>query len=159
MLFIPYAQFSMPTNLSEAEVTQKIGIIMEDADKNDLWGNSTKPYQGKILADRIKMSRKIWYRNYYLPVIIIRVLGFGSQSKIKIEMRLDLFILCIVTTILLVTGILSVIMTINQVQQKSISGEKNIPIIIFAFQYVVVLIGFHIERRKAEKDLKKLFGL
>lgn len=89
--------FTIETKKSKEEVLR---IIKEQTSCdtpvfwNSIFGNNGKQYfNGKVSEDSFKISRKIWYQNSFLPIIIGEVEENGSGSRTSIKMRMNLFVI------------------------------------------------------------------
>ena len=88
MLLLPYEEFEIQTNLKSNDVYYKLCSMVETKKTWWILLDTNKQYFGEVESNRFSISRVIWYRNSFLPLIIGKVHPNGKGSLIRIKMRL-----------------------------------------------------------------------
>jgi hypothetical protein len=167
MRFLPYDDFELhikmnPTNafykLDSVVGTQKTWLISPI--------NIKEPYWGDLDIDSFKISRVIWYRNSFKPVILGRIYPEASGTRIQIVMRLDWFVFFFWIFWLTGVGFIGfnmysdlLISTLRSGESITWSPWQMIPVGMFAFGYLLTLIGYKIEAAISIKFIFDLFDI
>jgi Cytochrome oxidase complex assembly protein 1 len=162
---LPFRQFSIDTELSEAEVVERLRVIVEPGNLF-LAGlrRTNKPFAGEISPEGFKIARLIHYRNGSLPVLIGRFEPGPRGARVQITTRLMRF-----TQVFLALwfGFLLFIFVIAAVAslESMFSFQKpgfgwpltgvGLAIGMGLFGYLIVTAPFGLEARKAQGLLEE----
>lgn len=96
MGFLPYSVIKLRTDLTPAEVYQKLRELVETSSANSNDGKnglSKKPYKGKVEYDSFEIVRRIGYKNSFVPKIKGVVCNNGMYTAIRLRLRPSAFVL------------------------------------------------------------------
>lgn len=157
MLLIPFDRVTLVVPAS-AEVTRErlqasVGKPTWNAFKRD----SHSPFLGKVGPDHFKIARNITYRNSFMPVMVGSIVQEGSNTVIRVRLRL-------VTFVLLFMGFWVTMATFGAlaITQRCFANpdpERWAGLLIWGFPgagYALCMGGFLYERKRSIKALKDL---
>lgn len=162
MLFLPFDNFTITTNLNAEQSIQKLLDVVE-LPKNlrsyEIWEKSpSKPYEGKMYGYNFKINKIIKYRNSFLPIIEGRicpdVIGCQIIIQMKLHIAVIIFMLFWMGNLLLVA--LSFI--VAMLADNKIPPFLGLaPLGMGLFAYFLCMMSFNFEARKSKQFLEKLF--
>lgn len=86
--WLPYNRFSFISRLSRAEALRVMATHVEPEKWFRFGGPADdRRFEGTITGDRIHMRRIIGYRNSFLPVIDMDIVGVGANAEVRVTMR------------------------------------------------------------------------
>ncbi|MCA8885446.1 MAG: hypothetical protein KDA35_02415 [Hyphomonadaceae bacterium] len=147
MNLIPYHRFEITSRLSRAAALTAITSRIE---KRQLftwrWPSSSNDerFSGDVAGDGFSITRIMGYRNSFAPVIRGEVHAAGAFSRIVITMRPYIFVL--------VFCAFFVSLSLSTIAITPIAG-----VLMLAFLYAMVMVGFWVEANKQEQTLRKIF--
>jgi len=158
MKYLPFENITYTTALSPEQVMEKITQFVEPEKRFRLSrGNSTKPYEGKVSTNAFKVTRKINYRNSFLPRISGTVEEVANETKVTLKMRLHPFVLVFIS-LWMSFVFLAVIVTF-----PILISEPELPLLIplgmLTFGYLLTTGGFKYESRKSKAFFKELLEI
>lgn len=154
MKLLPIEHITYRTKLREEEVFKRLSDLVEPGmmfRTISFRGSSTKLYEGVIDGRRFQISRIKEHRNSNLVIKGIIEKGYDGLS-IKIEMRLNIFIMVFM---FLVCGTLGLICI--SLLRQSFPPQNLGPFGLLLFIYVLTIGGFNSESNKSKKDLQRVF--
>lgn len=157
MLLIPFDRVTLVVPAS-AEVTRErlqasVGKPTWNAFKRD----SHSPFLGKVGPDHFKIARNITYRNSFMPVMVGSIVQEGSNTVIRVRLRLVTFIL--IFTCIWITMATFGALAITQRSFANADPERWAGLLIWGFPgagYALCMGGFLYERKRSIKALKDL---
>ncbi len=160
---IPFDSFRLYTHLKQAEVQKRLETVTESRGGGlQIFKTRTMPYEGEITSDGFDINRIIRYRNSFLPDIIGKVSSIINGTEIQVKMRPNWGGLIFMAFWLGLSGIASlVILSVALVNFRKtlalgLKRETLIPFALFAFGYVMLMIGYRIESEKSKEFIKLL---
>lgn len=169
--FLPVEEYSILTSLSPEEVAQRLSQVTDLSRKRmqlqiprfPQFKKTISTYTGSLSKTDFKISRNISYQNSFLPVIAGTIGSFSGKTEIRISMKLHIFVKVFMIIWLSLTGLAAlgvIIVALNLLVRGRIhvmNPMTLIPIGMFLFGYMLMLLPFKIESRKSKKDLNALF--
>ncbi|MDF3028409.1 MAG: hypothetical protein K0S23_2716 [Fluviicola sp.] len=149
--FLPVEKYQIQTKLTPEEVKERVALI------------TASEYNGIVSGNTFKLSRSIKYQNSFLPEIKGTIASYLGKTEIDISMSLNLYVKIFVIVWLSLTGIPSAIILLALVRMlihfyfKGFSPFLLIPIGMFIFGYLLMLVAFKSESRISKKRLNVLF--
>jgi hypothetical protein len=164
--FLPYEHLTITTYFSPEMARQKLAGVIEPRRMRFglLSRGHHKPYQGEISGDQFKISRIIYYRNSFLPVISGKLEPDLKGARLDIKMSLHPVVLIFMAIWFGGVG-LAIIATnfaaFSAFTQSGITADTPFfPLLIpggmFIFGYLMVLGGFKFEAAKAKTFFHEL---
>ncbi|HET6227310.1 MAG TPA: hypothetical protein VFF27_13585 [Bacteroidia bacterium] len=121
---------------------------------------SQKEFIGKVEENHFVISRTIYHRNSFLPIITGSLSSLGNQTIIDIKMRVNYFVLAFITFWLSVVGLFCLIMTIMLIANLKAHDPKIskdfmilIPYGMFLMGSLLFIFPFRYEVKKAKELL------
>lgn len=87
MRFPPVEHLQLTTALTPSEVVARLSEQVEPSGVLR-WLTTKRPYQGRVETNRFAISRVIYQRNSFLPLIRGEIVPTGTGSRLNITMRL-----------------------------------------------------------------------
>ena len=158
MNLVPYESYYLTTTLPRIEIVKR--LMENTAPKSPLFFDwkkrSNKLYEGFVTDRSFRITRRIAYRNSFLPIISGKIIAYNSSIRVYIKMRMYLavYIFMIFWLGFVATAGVAVIKAMIKEQQfhPSIFGVG----IMFAAGYGLTMWGFKSESSKAKKFLVEL---
>lgn len=163
--FLPFKNYSFLSPLSEEEIKKRLDNNIEPkrlSIARFLKRSNTKPYQGTLYDHRFKMSRIIYHKNSFLPVIKGAISKHNDYTKIDINMQPEDAVLIFVGMWLCVTGPISLIILagllikFETILQEGINMFVFLPLLMFIVVLVMAPLGFNLEKKKSKAFLAEL---
>lgn len=167
--FLPFEKYTIQTALSEEEVLERLQIITRTTDtirfsfRKAVILRSNYEYNGEIHGKSFEIWRNIRYRNSFLPVIRGTVSSGSGGTEIRLSMRMNLFVMVFMGIWLSIAGLATLgslsVVTIALLKFKpaSLNAFLLIPLGIFLFGYLLMLLAFKAEAKISRKDLNRIF--
>jgi hypothetical protein len=155
-IFLPVEDYTLTTNLKVEEVNRRLSqrIRPKRKLKDFFFGdNSNKPYEGYILINDFEMSRIIWYRNSFLPLIKGLIYSADGKTYIKVKMKILSWVL--VPTVIVI-GVLTVVSFVTYRIPNIFMFNRQFAFLFPLVSYLVIYFAFKIESRISTKFLEKL---
>ena len=101
---LPFENYVLTTRLSADEVLKRVAANIQQKQAfsfSTFSRNYTKPYTGQITGTTFKMSRNIYYRNSFLPIItgFTDISGTKPSFQVLVEDQLlDVLLMSVVLT-------------------------------------------------------------
>lgn len=160
MLLLPYERFVIRTRLDPNTVLSRIDSIAERPTSRLglLYTSEGKPYLGKLKDNRFELSRKIHFRNSFLPVIKGRVNPDVGGSIILVTMRLSFCVMIFLTIWFggAIYGLFSGLIETIQAGEFTITGFAFLPFGLILGSYLLTMICFKYEAFKSTNFLTDL---
>lgn len=163
---LPIENFVLSTKLSPEEVRKKIAENIEPI-RPAVFSFSPqrfiKPYQGYLTGNYFSISRVINYRNSFLPQIKGEIFKTGQQTEIRVNMKLHVFVVVLLSVWLGIVGIDCLITTLGiagyiaSEQTQTFPPLFLIPYGMFLFGCALTYFAFKPEAAKSKKFLTDLF--
>jgi hypothetical protein len=116
------------------------------------------PFQGTISRDGFKMSRTIYYRNCFRPLVSGAFLPCDSGIKVAVRMNLDPFVTVFMCIWFGGVGLFWLIMFASVVSGNTpVSSDFFVPFGMLVFGWAVASCGFWIEAKKQKQMLIQMF--
>ena len=155
MLWLPFARFSIHTELSHAETRNRLAAAV-DPRRFVFWRNGPLPFVGKVEMSEFRIRRIISYGNSFLPIIHGRIEAHGTGSRLQGTMRLHVLVLAFLvvwcTGVVVIGGAVSVAMLADGGRR----AEALLPVGMLVFAWILTSASFTYEARKAERVLREL---
>ena len=161
MKYLPFENITYKTKLNKGEIQNRLSENIEPKKilrfRGILSSNNHKPYEGSITGAEFNVNRIIKYKNSFLPRISGMIDHDISGSLIHVKMRLSVFMIVFLCIWFGGVGIgcffsLSVLLT-----RSNFEPILLIPIGLFVFVYMIVILGFKYESTKSKQFLTQLF--
>ncbi|MGH7812536.1 MAG: hypothetical protein ACREQI_00835 [Candidatus Binataceae bacterium] len=153
LLRLPFRRFVIDTELSEAEIVQRLGAILGKQNYFSRAFTSTdKLFAGIVTPQGFKIRRIIKYNNPSLPVILGSFEPGPKGARVEITMRLSRFVAALDS--LWFTGV-----TVFFVLAMFSKSPANlVPFLLFTLGmliigYIICIVPFGAEARKARRLL------
>lgn len=167
MKFLPYKKFTFTTKLSPQEFHE---LLIKKVDRHQpllAWGNRTsdKKFEGKIYGLNFEISKKIKYRNSFLPVIYGKMEPFLGGAIVNVTLKPNTFVLVFMSiwlgVVFLVNIVFLAIMVSNIFTGKGFKFQTEgfIPLGMLAIGFAIFSIGFWPEAKPTIDLFKKVFDV
>jgi len=158
MRILPFEKFQIRTLLSEFEIRERLSENLEPEEIIRFnWSTSNrKTFEGEIVKNQFRISRIIYYRNSFQPVIFGRIEDLGAFREIHIRMRMAMAVMIFMCVWLGMAGGIAILVFIAGLSTKSIIAAL-IPTGFFAFGYILMMGGYLAESTYSKAVLSKLF--
>ena len=161
MIFIPFVSLQLRTKLSIENVIEKLDSIIE-LKKFTLFGNLgySKSFRGELFENGFLMIRNsILYQNSFMPVIKGKISRESGYTVINIFMRMNLFVIIFMGFWLTIP----LLLTCKSLFDLLIHHDGSLltcffPMVLFVFGYILMMVSFTYENKKAQKILKELLS-
>lgn len=157
MNFLPFENITYHSKLDETKIIRKLKDNVQLSTSTGYGHRErSKRYEGEIGKNSFNIKRIIWYRNSFLPQISGTIISEKEGTRIKVKMRLHLFVLificvfCSILVIALLVGLYASFL-FNHLGRMTL-----FPLGMLAFAYLMTIFGFNFESRKSKKDLKEI---
>lgn len=163
---IPLEQYTISTALSADEIAQRLYLLTNLSGKKIRVPQSQKnisTYRGDVSKTGFKLSRYISYQNSFIPIIRGNMEPQTDKTDIRITMKLQLFVKVFMIIWLSLAGLASLVVLIiaaNLLFRGRIHLMEPlafIPVGMFIFGYLLMLLPFKLEAKKSKKELDLLF--
>lgn len=162
---LPFRQFSIDTELSEAEVVERLRAIVEPGNVF-LAGlrRTNKLFAGEVSPDGFQILRLIFYRNSSLPILIGRFEIGPRGARVQVTMRLMRFVqvfLAVWFGFLLFFFVIVAVASLESIFSFRKTGFGSpltlvgLAIGMGLFGYLIVTVPFGLEARKAQGLLEE----
>jgi hypothetical protein len=162
MLFLPFDNFTITTNLNPEQVSEKLSNVIEPPKRfrnSGIWAKPpSKLYEGKISGYNFRINKIINYRNSFLPIIEGRICPdiIGCQIKIKMQLHMTVMIFMLFWLGNLLPTALSFI--VAMIADNTINPLMGLaPLGMCLFAYILCMSGFNWEAKNAKKFFYELF--
>jgi hypothetical protein len=159
MTFLPWENVEYSTKLTKDEIINRINNVVEP--KGVFWifkkYSYGKPYDGEIYENGFKISRIIFYRNPFSPIIEGNIFENEERRTISIKMRCIKFVIGFMS---IWFGVVLFLLLITIITAKSVINimPSIIGILIIIFLGYIIMIGaFKFESIKSKKFFNELF--
>ena len=152
MKLLPYESFCIISNYKPDDILSKMNevIFVRDAERAINSGYdfySTKYFVGTVSKNGFNVQPDITYRNSFLPNIKGEVKGYNEGSKIQIKMVIAPGMAAFIFACSLFVSIATITNTVSYWTL----------IIVFLFLYLVIMVAFKSESKKAINILLDIF--
>lgn len=158
---IPFEKIIYQSSLNQEELLEHLKNNVGTGNPNgfgvkkQLNGNL---YYGKITDNTFEIMRSINYRNSFLPKITGEITNGFTGAKVKVEMKLLLFVKIFI--IVWLSGVcfacIGVLYSYLSESKFDLSAFTFIPFIMLIFGLLMVIFGFKYESKKSIKELEEL---
>ena len=150
MRFAPYRRFAIETDLPPEVVLRLLAECIETRFLWNPFARDKKPYQGRVEGRSFSMSRIIWYRNSFLPLVKGSVGPRGAGALVRVRMRPFLLGLGFVAAWMgmCAFGVALVL------ARHALDPSALLPLGMCAFGYLVLMVGFGPEATKTTEFLR-----
>jgi hypothetical protein len=164
MFFIPYEKIEIYTELSPAEVYDKLLSVVET---QKFWASplsTTKKYFGEVKESSFDMRRVPWSGRVILPEIVGNV--FADRSGCNVSMRVQLYWLELVLY-LLISGLFGFVALAYLNEDFLVANSRwlnhdfallVLALISFGFVYMLLLIPVKVEAARSKAFFLELFA-
>lgn len=148
MKWLPYHRFSFVSRLSRADAMRVMATHLEPEKWFRFGGPADdRRFEGAITGDRIHMRRIIGYRNSFLPVIDMDIVGMGANAEVRVAMRPFVIVFAFAALWFAVVGS----------SLLAAGGEMWwLSLLLLLFLYGMVMGGFWFEASKQERTLRAI---
>jgi len=157
MRFLPFENLVFESILSVKELEDRINLSIEPKKTFRVPFKNTKPYEGYLFGDTLVINRIINYGNSFLPKIKGEILKANGKTRIKVKMRMHIFVYAFMTFYCCGAGFGFIGMLISSIKENKFESDIFIPLGLLIFGYLLTMFGFKIESEKSKKDLEKMF--
>ena len=161
MIFLPYDKIDITTKLTDKQIVSRLRGIT-DTDKKfsfkKLLSSTDKTYFGTIRDNKFEIKRIIYYQNSFLPI------SFGSFEKtingstIRIKMRMNMVVNIFLSIICLGLLFFSIAFLLYADKSDNKAITRFIPLIMLFIIYILVMLFYKLESKKAKRDLIELLS-
>jgi hypothetical protein len=160
MKFLPTENITYKTKLKEEEIVGRLSDLIEPekAFRFRIFSSGlTKPYEGQIKGGTFDIKRIIGYRNSFLPRINGIIEKDDDGIRIKVKMRLHIFIIVFLCFWCGVVGLACVAILTLSFGDSEFNPATFIPFGMLLFAYGLTMGAFKFESNKSKKDLQRIF--
>ncbi len=162
MIFLPLDKINIKTKKTPE---QAVGILKKETQvqkrlsvtEMDILGEDKKTFAGEFDNSKFKISRVTLIVNSFLPVINGEIKEDGDGSNISIEMGLSKITAVFMLAFLAITSAFSVYSLAKIMLSQSILPRDNLGFVFSVLGYLVMMIFYKIEAKRAKKIFKQLF--
>lgn len=157
MGFLPYSVIKLRTDLTLAEVYQKLRELVETSSANSNDGKngpSKKPYKGKVEYDSFEIVRRIGYKNSFVPKIKGVVCNNGMYTAIRLRLRPSAFVMGFML-LWLIPVFLTCLWAIYISFKEGFEPGMAMPFGMFLFGLFLPRFGFGLEKKITLKDFRE----
>jgi hypothetical protein len=158
MKLLPYERYVLTTKLNMGEVIRRMQYNVSEKHRNifTIPKEEQKVFTGNVREEGFIVSRRIAYRNSFLPIITGYIdEGFG-ETQIRITMRMSYFVSLFMIVWLGFTLFALIQVLYNVYLQKMVAGAIFPPLFMFLAGYGLMMICFKLEANKAKAMLRAL---
>jgi hypothetical protein len=157
MLLIPFDRVTLVVPASAEVTRERLQASVGKHTWNVFKRDSHSPFIGKVGPDRFKIVRNITYRNSWMPVMAGRITQEGSNTVIRVRLRLVTFVLIFTCFWITMATFGTLAITLRSFSSGDPSRWIGLLILGFpAFGYALCMGGFLYERKRSLKELKEL---
>jgi hypothetical protein len=157
MRLTPFRRFVIETDVPPDAVLSILADLMEEP---RLWRNpfarDRRPYQGRVEGSSFSMSRIILHRNSFLPLVTGAVEPRGAGALVRVRMRPYRVVLAFMTVWLGLAGWMVLKLTFDMLTRQALEPEPLIPLGLFVFGYLMLMVGFASEATNTTELLLRL---
>lgn len=156
MKFFPYRQYEFHSSLSGNEIRNRLNCLTRasSAFRAKYYPQiGTHMYTGDVHENEFDISRRISYRNSFLPVIKGKMESTGTGTAISVRMRLNIFAIIFACVWFGALGAVCIGLFILHFYRLS---SAAVPLMMIVFGYLLFTIPFLIEAGIARRDLERL---
>jgi hypothetical protein len=162
---LPFENYVLTTRLSVDEVLKRVADNIQQKQSfsfSTFSRNYTKPYTGQITGTTFTMSRNIYYRNSFLPIITGQITTYLGQTQVNIKMRPGIVVLIFVSFWLGIVGLVCIgtlllgLLQLRQILQNGFSPMLFIPFGMFPFGCLLTHFAFKGESKNSKEFLARL---
>jgi hypothetical protein len=160
MFLLPFEHIQYSTTLKEEEVRKRLQDFIDTQKEASFWslGNrSGKPYEGEIWGSQFTMSRIIFYRNSFLPVIKGRIEHSLNGLTIDVKMQLHPVVFAFLIYWVYFWGRLLPGIPLACLVDGATDLVALMPFGMLLFVYTMTIAAFKFEVNKSREDLRTLF--
>lgn len=151
MKLIPYQKFSIQTDYNTELVKQKLERVTSKSAKNN--SQNSKLFSGEIGDRSFKISRILFYRNSFNPIIKGEISNCASGAEVTVSMGLPK----VVIVFLAIWCTMDLAIMLFAIANTVVSGEFDTFFIFglfsLIFAYGFALLGFNKEAELAKEGL------
>jgi len=149
---LPYHSFELITNLSSAEVIEK--IIYNTITKKKLhFKQYKKLFRGIVTEKGFNISREVNYRNSFKAHITGEIYTLTEETEVKVTMKLHPFASVFLTLWCSIVSLAFVIILIAGIYNTKILLGCFFPLIMLIFGYGLAKLSFNYDARETQKIL------
>jgi hypothetical protein len=157
MLLIPFDRVTLVVPASAEVTRERLQASVGKHTWNVFKRDSHSPFLGEVGPDRFKIVRNITYRNSWMPVMVGRITQEGSNTVIRVRLRLVTFVLIFTCFWITMATFGTLAITLRSFSIGDPSRYIGLLILGFpAFGYALCMGGFLYERKRSLKELKEL---
>lgn len=155
-----YKKFTINSPLSQEEAVRKLSEVVDPIRTSSVWFETRNQFfEGWVSKDQFQITRIIWYRNSFLPIIYGRFSPTETGVKIRIVMTLHPIILLFTANFVLALGAFVLPGLYRLITTTATLGDfLTKPMAIILLVYVAFTFAFGIEAVIASRELERLFG-
>ena len=153
MKVIPYEKYELDVPRSSQEVIELIREHSEPWRLGHVFGAKTKPFLGRTEGNSFKIYRAIRYQNSFLPILNGIVEDRGSESRLRISLRMPYF-----TSLFMLVWMGGGLLVGFATHGKFEMPEALTPWGILLFGYLLMQGGFWFEVPRAKRLLDETLG-
>jgi hypothetical protein len=154
MKLIPYDRYELDTHKTVGEVKNQLEGLFARHPRSPLDGLledfNAKPLIGALTGSEFKVYRNVGYRNSFLPILVGSIYQDTDKTKLKIQMRLNFFVLAFSSVWFLGLTLISIFLILN-----SNLLFAGLAILILLIGYLLMSGLFWVEVKKL-KDIINL---
>jgi hypothetical protein len=163
--YLPFENYVLTTKLPAEEVYKRLDekIALKKTSFFSFSNfRSSLPYEGSLGANYFKISRVIYYRNSFLPVIKGEFSPTTRGTEIHINMQPEGFVMVFISlwlgvvTLVCLGELLIGIVKFRQIIQQGFPPAALIPFGMLLFACLMTYFGFKLESKKSKKFLVEL---
>ena len=160
MKFLPKENITYSTRLKEEQIVKRLSDSIEP-EKTFRFGifsrDSSKSYEGQVNGQTFEIKRIIGYRNSFLPRISGIIERDFDGLKIKVKMRLPIFVVIFLCIWCGGVGLGCIASLTQAFRNSEFNPATLIPFGMLLFVYALTMGGFKYESNKSKKDLQTIF--
>ena len=144
MKFFPFESITYRSKMSSDKVLEKLEGVIEPKKfirLEKIFGNNTdhKKYQGYLKKKIFRVTRIIGYQNAFLPLIYGVVEDVGQDTKIKMTMRLHVFVLFFSLAWMAGVGGTFLLLCVPKFGEETFKPALLVPLGMLLFGYVIAI--------------------
>jgi len=152
---LPFARFSIDTNLSHAETRNRLVAAVETR-RFTFWSKSERPFLGRVEMNEFRIRRNINYRNSFLPIIRGCIQAQERGSRVQGTMRPHALVLAFLVFWCAGVVVIGGAVSFAMLAESGRRADALLPVGMLLFAWLLTSIGFTFEARKAERVLREL---
>jgi hypothetical protein len=157
MMFVPYDQFSITTDLPLPEVRRILSECRKAQPAAGILPQTAEMYEGFVNKNHFELSRVIRYRDSMLPTIIGDIYPDDDGSMIAIRLRPAMLTVAVLILGCAIPAFFSLSMIAAIFNEGTFNGTALYPLLMLLGFYTLMTAWFKVEAGIERRNITELF--